>query len=101
MTSYIRLTAKIRGAILRPKVTHYRGLPQDLGGGLHKKMGVAASVTIEEKADGVFLYRLAADGQIVGDTWHMSIEEAQQQACYEFGDLLDNWQTESKQEEDP
>jgi hypothetical protein len=41
----------------------------------------------------VFLFRFTADGQVVGDTWHMTLEEAQQQAQFEFGDLLSDWRS--------
>jgi hypothetical protein len=48
-------------------------------------------VCIEEKPDGVFLFRFTAKGEVAGDTWHMTVEEAQEQALYEFGELLCEW----------
>jgi len=50
-------------------------------------------IVIEEKPDGVFLFRFSTDGQVVGDTWHMTVEEAKHQAQFEFGDLLSDWKS--------
>jgi hypothetical protein len=89
----IRLTAKVSGHLPEPKVKHYRGLPPELTGGkdLRERLDVPALVVIEEKPDGVFLFRFTADGRVVGDTWHMTVDEAQQQSRFEFADLLCNW----------
>jgi len=89
----VRMTAKITGRLAEPKVKHYRGLPPELTGGqdLREQMEAPALVAIEEKPDGVFLFRFTANGEVVGDTWHMNVEEAQQQARFEFGELLSEW----------
>jgi hypothetical protein len=89
------MTAKVTGHLAEPKVKHYRGLPPELTGGkdLREQLEAPALVAIEEKPDGVFLFRFTADGQVVGDTWHMTLEEAQQQAQFEFGDLLSDWRS--------
>jgi len=50
-------------------------------------------VAIEETPEGVFLFRFTADGQIVGDTWHRTIAEAQEQAHFEFPGLLSTWKS--------
>lgn len=93
MTMPIRMTAKIRGRVTEPKAKHYRGLPPELTGrpDLREQMQVPALVAIEEKPDGVFLFRFTEMGAVVGDTWHMNVEEAQHQARYEFGELLSEW----------
>jgi hypothetical protein len=57
-------------------------------------------VVIEERADGIFLFRFAAGGRLVGDTWHATIEEAKQQAHYEFGGLLSEWKPVPEEVED-
>ena len=54
-------------------------------------MEAPALVFIEEKSDGVFLFRFTANGQVVGDTWHMTVEEAKQQAHFEFPEVLSGW----------
>lgn len=95
MSMSVRMTAKVTGHLAEPKVKHYRGLPPELTGGkdLREQLEAPALVAIEEKPDGVFLFRFTADGQVVGDTWHMTLEEAQQQAQFEFGDLLSDWRS--------
>ena len=54
-------------------------------------MGWPALVTLDERPDGVFLYRYTADGRFAGDTWHANIDDAKHQASFEFGDLLSEW----------
>jgi hypothetical protein len=42
---------------------------------------------------GVFLNSYnTADGHWLGDTWHLTIEDAKHQAEYQFGVLPDAWQ---------
>jgi hypothetical protein len=40
---------------------------------------------IECKADGIFLVRFGAAGEVAGDTWHESLEDAKGQATSEYG----------------
>ncbi len=89
----IRLTAKVTGHPPESKVKHYRGLPPQLTSGRDKRelMEPPALIALEEKPDGVFLFRFSVEGQVVGDTWHMTVEEAKEQARFEFGDLLSEW----------
>lgn len=98
----VRMTAKIIGHLAEPQVKHYHGLPPDLTGGhdLREKMEAPVLVIIEEKSDGVFLFRFTADGQVVGDTWHMTVEEAKQQADFEFPGLLSDWKSVPAEVED-
>jgi len=63
-------------------------------------MGNAFFLTIEQKADGVFLYRFDARGACVGDTWHKTIAESKGQALYEFGDLVQGWEDVPEEVED-
>jgi hypothetical protein len=95
MNMPVRMIAKITGRLAEPKVKHYWGLPPELTGGkdLRGMMDFPAFVTIEETPDGVFLFRFTANGQVVGDTWHMTVEEAKEQAQFEFGDLLSDWES--------
>jgi hypothetical protein len=46
----------------------------------------AAPVTVEISAesDAFFLFRLGADGEFLGDTWHETLEEAKEQALAEY-----------------
>jgi hypothetical protein len=53
-------------------------------------MGFASVLFIDETEGGAaFLYRFAADGTEVGDTWHASVGDTREQANYEFRDLSD------------
>ena len=54
-------------------------------------MGPALFLVIEESPEGFFLYRYSVEGDCVGDTWHMSIDEAKHQAAYEYEGLVGNW----------
>jgi hypothetical protein len=55
---------------------------------------------IDERPDGIFLWRYTASGDVAGDTWHRSIDEAKEQAAYEFGrDLA--WSPIPETESDP
>jgi hypothetical protein len=92
VTDRKRLVAKILATPLRPKVRHYRGLPPQLSEADNREeMAKAAILSIEVEDDGVFLYRFAADGAFAGDTWHQTMEEAQEQAKFEFGNAISNW----------
>lgn len=76
-----------------PDTIHYRGTPPDLTGGIdqREKLSRPRLLTIEEKSDGIFMYRFTSEGERVGDTWHMSLEDAQHQAEYEYQELLSEW----------
>jgi hypothetical protein len=81
--------AKILATHLGPKVRHYWGLPPQLSGANDREeMARAAILSIEVEGDGVFLCRFAADGAFAGDTWHQTVEEAQEQAKFEFGNAI-------------
>jgi hypothetical protein len=43
-------------------------------------------VILETTTDGTFLFRYAADGTFAGDTWHIDVDDARDQATYEFGE---------------
>jgi hypothetical protein len=84
------LVGKMEGP---PRVKHYRGLPPELTEGRDEraKLPWPHVLVIEEKPDGFFLFRLVADGSVAGDTWHMSLDDAKQQAEYEYGEGLGEW----------
>jgi hypothetical protein len=76
-----------------PKTRQFVGLPPELKGGkdTRQEMGAAYFLTIEEEADQIFLYRFGKDGVCVGDTWHRNVDEAKEQALYEYGDAVGQW----------
>ena len=89
----VRLLSILTGEQSSAKVRHYRGLPPELTGGkdTRQKMGPALFLVIKEEKSGIFLYRYSANGNCVGDTWHMSVDEAKDQAAYEYEGLVGKW----------
>ena len=57
-----------------------------------RPMPHADIVIISTEPDGIFLYRYTAEGEFGGDTWHESRDAAADQARYEYGDALGEWQ---------
>jgi hypothetical protein len=85
-------------AVLPDKITplktnQFLGLPPELTDGKDERQarGFARFLLIEEKPEGFFLYRFDKTGKCVGDTWHVSEEEAQEQADYEYGEGAKSW----------
>jgi hypothetical protein len=54
-------------------------------------MGFPHVVLAEGDSASVMLYRYRDDGEFCGDTWHASLEEAKEQAQYEYGAELGRW----------
>jgi hypothetical protein len=54
-------------------------------------MEAADILFVEEKKDGVFLCRYTATGNFAGDTWHANVEDAKDQAEFEFDGLISPW----------
>lgn len=95
MTNTTRFIARVIAHPIKPHVRHYHGLPPDLAKDRDSRseMPIAEALLIEIEPDGVFLFRLSANGEFAGDTWHQSIEEAKTQAEFEFGHGLSNWES--------
>ena len=54
--------------------------------------GVPAILVIDASGQpDVFLFRYDALGNFAGDTWHLSIDEAKEQAESEYGDAVSAW----------
>ena len=58
-----------------------------------EKMLPVADVVILVADDdpGAMLFRYTAHGEFGGDTWHLTVEEAQESAIYEYGEALQSW----------
>ena len=56
------------------------------------KLPLSAWVEIEEGESGVYLYRYSANGECVSDTWHASVNEAIEQAEFEFDIKRTDWE---------
>ena len=99
----MRPVALIVAQQLRSKVRHFFGMPPELAGDVDSRQPMPRpyALLIETKIDGVFLFRITADGQFAGDTWHQSITEAQEQASFEFEDCVSDWTAVPDDVEDP
>lgn len=67
---------------------HFWGLP---GGGPaddRVRMKLAVRPEIEPCEGAVFLYRYDREGGFAGDTWYVSVEEAKEQARFEYPDAV-------------
>lgn len=75
------------------KTRHYIGLPPSLTGGKdqRKRLVAARFLVVVDNPDGYFMYRFDFSGLCVGDTWHSTLLDAQEQAIYEYGNDLGGW----------
>jgi len=91
MNTPARIAARLTA--YKPKVHHYIGAPPEVTGGVETRneMPLTSVLLIERSEDGVLLIRYAANGQFAGDTWHSTVEEAKEQALFEFGESLSPW----------
>lgn len=92
-------TRSYQGALVLPTnhpplVAHMLGTPPDLQEELiaPQLLPWPQVLVLRERPDGVFLERWTATGDYAGDTWHETLDQAYQQAHYEYGDLLGSWQ---------
>src|SRR5262245_23264077 len=72
------------------KATQFTGLPEALGGSPQRPPD-ADILVIEAAPEGVVLNRNSVEGELSGDTWHPTLEEAFEQAQFEFGILPEQW----------
>ena len=88
-----RLIAFVENTEDSSRVRQFLGFPPDLTGGKdhRERLPWPRVLIIEEKPDGVFLFRFTADGVCSGDTWHLSVDDAIAQAEAEYGELLNAW----------
>jgi len=89
----MRVAAKLAFSPASPKVRHHFGAPPEATGAsdVRTLMPDSKVLLIEPSKDGVFLIRYAMNGQFAGDTWHSTIDEAKDQAAYEFGEAVSAW----------
>jgi hypothetical protein len=48
-------------------------------------------VEISQESSGIYLYHFDKGGNCIADTWHMTIDEAKDQANFDFGILAGDW----------
>ena len=49
-------------------------------------------ILVADDDPGAMLFRYTAHGEFGGDTWHLTVEEAQESAIYEYGEALQQWE---------
>src|SRR5438477_10298489 len=93
MNTLHRMFAQLPRPPFPTKAKHFHGLPPELGGHDERRvLPQPAFLLLEEREDGVFLFRYDCQGQCVGDTWHMSAQDAKDQASFEYLDAALDWQ---------
>lgn len=88
-----RLFAKFESPPTSTVVKHFVGLPPELNEGKDDRVELPspAFLLIEECVDGVYLFRHDAQGQFGGDTWHQSVQDARDQATFEYPGTVIDW----------
>jgi hypothetical protein len=76
---------------IQGRTAHWVGVPTSISGRQQERLPNSKALVIEERPEGVFLFRYSAANDFAGDTWHRDIEEARSQASVEFGDELGEW----------
>ena len=56
-----------------------------------QEMGFLRVVVLFDYEDGPMLYRYASSGEFAGDTWHQSLDQAKDQAEFEYESALGPW----------
>ena len=89
-----RFYAPIHGTLDPPVVRHSFGFPKEISEG-HRPPALLPwphVVVMEQAEDGtVSLYRASFSGDNCGDTWHPNLEEAKEQAEFEYKGVLGEW----------
>lgn len=78
-----------------PRVRHYLGMPpmSDDEPDNRVPLPVASMILlVEDDGDGTYLYRLNEDKEAITDTWHMTVEDAESQAEFEYGVTHQQWE---------
>ena len=92
----IRQYAPLRFTGQDVRVRHAVGWPPGMApdGSEAQMLPTPDVIVIEEQSSSsVFLYRMTMTGELAGDTWHRSVEEAKGQARYEYGDAVGEWKS--------
>ncbi|MDL2274950.1 hypothetical protein LJC22_02345 [Desulfosarcina sp. OttesenSCG-928-G10] len=90
----MKLKAEVR--TITGDVRHYIGLSSFDVETQHEidTLPVPKSVEITGDSHGFFLLRFNTDGDFVGDTWHETLEDAKEQAAFEFEIKVEDWKEE-------
>jgi len=84
----IRSLALVGPCAGKRRVTHTAGFPID-----PSKMLPPPDVIllIADHDPGAMLFRYTAHGEVGGDTWHPSADDARESCIYEYSDALGEW----------
>lgn len=85
------------------KVRHYQGLPPQLTDNIDRREAHPQPkvLLIRANKSGIFLERFTSNGELTGDTWHMSVEDAQEQAQFEYQVPISQWKEIPLEQKDP
>jgi len=78
------------------RTTHYLGQPVDGMLVPTAQLPSASHVEIRPEDGAYYLIRFDSTGNYCGDTWHLSLEEAQSQAEFEFGIMSGGWEVDGE-----
>ena len=87
----MKLKAKVKHAT--GKTVHGLGTIVDGKPVMTEVFPPPAWVEIVEENNAFYLLHFASDGQCMADTWHQTLDEAKQQASYEFEICEQDWET--------
>jgi hypothetical protein len=85
----MRLRAKVNGSTGKTRHsigTLIDGVPTPV-----EELPTSEWVEISEEDGAFYLFHLDADGVCFADTWHPTLDEAKQQASFEFGIEPEDW----------
>lgn len=85
----MRIRAKVKGST--GKTRHSIGALIDCVPTPVEELPAPEWVEISEEDGAFYLLHLDRDGVCFADTWHQSLDEAKQQAAFEFGITPDEW----------
>ncbi|MGZ8457014.1 MAG: hypothetical protein ACXW61_06295 [Gemmatirosa sp.] len=74
------------------RAVHTTGFPMDPAKMLPEADVVLLTASHASDDPGAMLFRYTAFGEVGGDTWHVSIADAREQAVEEYGDALGPWE---------
>ena len=75
------------------RTRHYVGSPEAVDGVEGQvDLPTPSFLVLLQTEEGVYLDRYTKTGDRCGDTWHTSVQEALEQAEYEYGERLGEWQ---------
>lgn len=83
--------AKLFEYLLLEKKHSYTGNTEHWVGGKLVNEFYALSICQYDNAPGFYLFYCDADWNAVTDTWHATVEDAKEQADFEYADTLSDW----------